>query len=148
MRKPRGKLVALLAGAVAIPLLTLAVLFWKDVYCHLFLDPELVGRWKSEAHPVPDVVLPGPELKFDKVGNVWSTAFKPFGTRPEFYLDIREGTYRIDGDSLIGTLQENGETTYRIEEDTLTFGSSDITYRRVPDDSGGMGAAFEAAGSD
>ena len=34
MRKPKGKLVALLAGAVAVPLLTLAV-FWKDIYCHL-----------------------------------------------------------------------------------------------------------------
>ncbi len=32
MRKPKGKLVALLAGAVAVPLLTLAVLFWKDLY--------------------------------------------------------------------------------------------------------------------
>ncbi len=141
MRKPKGKLVALLAGAVVVVLVAVTAMFWKDVYCHVFLDPELVGRW-SETRAVRDIG--GLELKFDKVGNVWSTAFKPFGTRPEFYLDIREGTYRIDGDSLIGTLRENGETTYRIEEDTLTvldssgpetFRRGPQTYHRVPDDS-------------
>ena len=47
MRKPKGKLVALLAGAVAVVLVAVGVMFWKDVYCHLFLDPRLVGRWES-----------------------------------------------------------------------------------------------------
>ncbi len=42
MRKPKGKLVALLAGAVVVVLVAVS---WKDLYCHLFLDPRLVGRW-------------------------------------------------------------------------------------------------------
>ncbi len=61
MRKPKGKLVALLAGAVVV---AVTAMFWKDVYCHVFLDPELVGRW-SETRAVRDIG--GLELKFDKV---------------------------------------------------------------------------------
>ena len=135
MRKPKGKLVALLAVAVAMPLLTLAVLFWKDVYCHVFLDPQLVGRW-SEARAVPDVGWR--ELKFDKVGNLLTTTFSPSQARPGLYSQrVQECTYRIDGDSMILTREngESGQAIYRIEGDTLTSGSSDITYRRVPDDS-------------
>ena len=37
MRKPKGRLVALLAGAVVVVLLAM---LWGDIYCHLFLDPQ------------------------------------------------------------------------------------------------------------
>ena len=46
MRKPKGKLVALLATAMGVVLVAVGAMFWKDVYCHLLLDPRLVGRWK------------------------------------------------------------------------------------------------------
>ncbi len=50
MRKPKGKLVALLAGAVGVVLVAVTAMFWKDVYCHLYLDPRLVGRWSHTVH--------------------------------------------------------------------------------------------------
>ncbi len=58
MRKPKGKLVALLAGAVVVVLVTVALTFWKDVYCHLFLDPKLGGavgrrRRRQQTHDDP-----------------------------------------------------------------------------------------------
>ncbi len=135
MRKPKGKLVALLAGAVVVPLLTLAVLFWKDVYCHLYLDPRLVGRW--ERAPVAPPLF----LEFDRVGNM------------EFQQDQESrvrGRYRVDGKEL--TLFSDGKPvwedhfvvlmvdvdSYRIVGDTWTFDSPRVargTYRRVPDDS-------------
>ncbi len=42
MRKPKGKLVALLAGAGVVVLMVVGVWFWRDFYCHLFLDHRLV----------------------------------------------------------------------------------------------------------
>ncbi len=39
----KGKPVALLAGAVVV---VLVAMFWKDIYCRLYLDPRLVGRWE------------------------------------------------------------------------------------------------------
>ncbi len=51
MRKPKGKLVALLAGAVVVVLVAVGAMFWKEIYCHLYLDPQLVGRWEREARP-------------------------------------------------------------------------------------------------
>ncbi len=42
MRKPKGKRVALLAGTVVVVLVAVTAMFWKDLYCHLFLDPQLV----------------------------------------------------------------------------------------------------------
>ncbi len=83
MRKPKGKLVALLAGAVVVVLVAVTVMFWKDVYCHLFLDPRLVGRWK---HDSDDFVN-----EFDRVGNLLWTAHER----------IAACTYRVDGDVLI-----------------------------------------------
>ncbi len=62
MRKPKGKLVALLAGAVVVVLVVVTATFWKDVYCHLFLDPRLVGRWRRDSKPMV--------LQFDRIGNV------------------------------------------------------------------------------
>ncbi len=66
MRKPKGKLVALLAGAVVVVLVAVGATFWKDVYCHVFLDPRLVGRWERT-----DPIEPSVFLEFDKVGNAW-----------------------------------------------------------------------------
>ena len=134
MRKPKGKLVALLAGAVAGPLLTLAALYWKDAYCRLFLDPRLVGRWTSRtgARFV---------IKFDRVGNMRTDLVLPSEIRREVqeFKVATHATYRIDGDSIIVTSPENGEQvmTYRIERDSLTVGagSHHSTFRRVPDDS-------------
>ena len=83
MRKPKGKLVALLAGAVAVVLVAVS---WKDLYCHLFLDPRLVGQWTSDSD---DVRL----VEFDKVGN--ATGINELG---EIWI---RGTYRIDGSTLI-----------------------------------------------
>ncbi len=81
MRNPKGKLVALLAGAVAVPLLTLAAVFWKDVYCHLFLDPRLAGQWTSQAREVRIVI------KFDRIGNMRTNLVAP----PEIRLRIDGG---------------------------------------------------------
>ncbi len=66
MRKPKGKLFALLTGAVVVVLVAVGAMFWKDVYCHLFLDPRLVGQWTSDSD---DVRL----VEFDKVGNATGT---------------------------------------------------------------------------
>ncbi len=132
MRKPTGKLVALLAGAVAVPLLTLAVLFWKDVYCHLYhLDPRLVGRWVSDSNPMV--------LQFDRIGNVVDG-------------ELHTGTYRIDGTTLIFAWPEEenpNETTYEVG-DTLSIEIGEVgevdharnTFHRVPDDSSGDGASI------
>ncbi len=137
MRKPKGKLVALLAGAVAVPLLTLAVLFWKDVYCHLFLDPRLVGKWKLEG---------GEQyLAFDRLGNVVSEN-KAKGTvivnsTPRLRGETL-GIYSIDGNSL--TIDVWGEDTYQyqIELNSLRLRYETLrghylpaaTFRRVPDE--------------
>ncbi len=145
MRNPKGKLVALLAGAVAVLLLTLAVLFWKDIYCHALLDPRLVGQWKGQfsylSSQPPTSYAFQDVMTFDRVGNVRSTtsswATSPPSTRPEGIVSL--GTYRIDGNSLsIVWPHRVWSAVYRVEEDTLTLpGSSgrDTTYRRVPDDS-------------
>ncbi len=131
MRKPKGKLVALLAGAVVVVLVAVS---WEDVYCHLFLDPRLVGRWERT-----DPIAPSVFLEFDKVGNM----------KLEKEWRVR-GRYRVDGKEL--TLFSDGKPvwedhfvvlmvdvdSYRIVGDTLTFDSPRVargTYRRVPDDS-------------
>ncbi len=45
MTTPSRKLLAVTLGAVAVGVVvTLGLGFWRDVYCHLFLDPRLVGR--------------------------------------------------------------------------------------------------------
>ncbi len=130
MRKPTGKLVALLAGAVVVVLVAVGVMFRKDVYCHLFLDPELVGRWTSQVHGA------GIEIKFDRLGNMrTNVVLLPIG----MLGDVKKptyATYRIDGASLIVTSPERGKKVriYSIEGDSLTFGSPDESYRRVPDD--------------
>ncbi len=58
MRKPKGKLVALLAGAVVVVLVAMS---WRDIYCQLFLDPRLVGRWEMTFRR---------SVEFDRVGNL------------------------------------------------------------------------------
>ncbi len=100
-----------------------AVLIWKDVYCHLFLDPRLVGQWTSDSD---DVRL----VQFDKVGN--ATGINELG---EIWI---RGTYRIDGSTLIidwSNIEKMARLSYRIEGDSATFDSPANTYRRVPDDS-------------
>ncbi len=123
MRKPKGKLVALLAGAVVVVLVAVGAWFWRDFYCHLFLDHRLVGRWNSEAHLFKFVT-------FDKVGNVQSESLKQTTT----------GTYLVAGDSLIITWPdeaEPNEMTYRVAGDSLTIERPGVhsVLRRVPDDS-------------
>ena len=51
MRKPRRKLLTLLVGSAAVVLVAVAAFAWKDIYCHLFLDPRLVGRWEEASIP-------------------------------------------------------------------------------------------------
>lgn len=119
MRKPRGKLVALLAGTVVAVLVVLTAMFWKDIYCRLFLDPRLVGRWKSD-----NMVI-----QFDRIGNVRVTG-----------LDTpRTGTYSIDGDTLIVAFPEEENPNELTSEagDALSIerGGLQAILRRVPDDS-------------
>ncbi len=144
MRKPKGKLVALLAGAVVVVLVAVGVMFWKDVYCHLFLDPRLVGRWRIQQPPPyykPHYAV-GSIIKFDRVGNVRLTKIvirliPPRGTEPE--SDANVGTYRTDGNSFDIVLPHLAwSAVYRVKGDTLTLLGSpgrDTTYHRVPDDS-------------
>ncbi len=123
MRKPQGKLVALLAGAVVVVLVAVGAMFWKDIYCHLFLDPKLVGRWQGDGN---DVRL----VEFDKIGNASGT-----NELGEIWIS---GTYRIDGSTLIidwSNIEELARLSYRIEGDSATFDSPANTYHRVPDDS-------------
>ncbi len=139
MRTPKGKLVALLAGAVVLVLVSVGGIFWKDVYCHLFLDSRLVGRWKglisesSRLWALHTVYV----IEFDKIGNVRSVATLWATATPRSTVSV--GTYSIDGNSLdIAWPRGVWSKVYRIEEDTLTlFGSSgsEQIYRRVPDDS-------------
>ena len=129
MRKPKGKLVALLAGAVVVVLVAVS---WRDTYCHLFLDPRLVGRWAC----VDRVLL----LEFDRVGNVASVIL--IGDLE----DRVSGIYSIDGNSLT-MAWTNGDLPdvyrYRIDRNLLRLydESSRLhhtycqTYRRVSDDS-------------
>ncbi len=128
MRKPKGKLVALLAGAVVVVLVAVVATFWKDVYCHLFLDPKLVGRWRRDSEPMV--------LQFDRIGNVRLVEG-----------ELHTGTYRIDGTTLIFVWPEEEdpdehELTYEVG-DTLSIEMGEVgevdyarhSYRRVPDDS-------------
>ncbi len=128
MRKPKGKLVALLAGAVVVVLVAVTGMFWKDVYCHLYLDPRLVGRWRRDSKPMV--------LQFDRIGNVRAV---------EGELHTGTGTYRIDGTTLILAFPEEenpNEMAYEVG-DTLSIevgevGELDharITLHRAPDDS-------------
>ncbi len=126
MRKPKGKLVALLAGAVVVVLLAVGAMFWKDLYCHLFLDPRLVGRWESDGGDSKPMMI-----QFDRIGNVRAVEG-----------ELHTGTYRIDGTTLILAFpeQENpNEMAYEVG-DTLSLERDGedgyrITFRRVPDDS-------------
>ncbi len=131
MRKPKGKLVALLAGAVVVVLVAVGAMFWKDIYCHLFLDPRLVGRWESDGGDSKSMML-----QFDRIGNVRAVGGEP-----------HTGTYRIDGTTLILAFPEAeipNEMAWAYEVgDTLSIevgevGEVDrarITFHRVPDDS-------------
>ncbi len=135
MRKPKGKLVALLAGAVVVVLVAVAAMFWKDLYCQLFLDPRLVGRWSQTPGDDNRIVI-----SFDRLGDYRHWVRRPPEMRPAFRDIATEGNYRIDGDSIVVTAREIGKTvlTYRIDGDTLTFnppGSAQSIYHRVPDDS-------------
>ncbi len=119
MRKPKGNLVALLAGAVVVVLVAVS---WRDIYCHLFLDPRLVGRWKGGGI---DTLL-----EFDRVGNVSGVDA----------LNRATGTYRIDGSTIIldwSHLEGVTHLPYRIEGDSLMTDLPGFpkTFRRVPDDS-------------
>ncbi len=131
MRKPKGKLVALLAGAVVVVLLAM---LWGDIYCHLFLDPRLVGRWERTAPIAPSVFL-----EFDKVGNM--KLEKEWRVRGRYRVDGKRLTLFSDGkpvweDHFVVALTVDLDS-YRIVGDTLTLLDSPgpETYRRVPDDS-------------
>ncbi len=143
MRKPKGKLVALLAGTVVVALVAVGAIFWKDVYCHLFLDARLEGRWKGLISESTRLFAFHSEyvIEFDNIGNVrseetlWATASRHNDPRRTVSL----GTYSIDGNRLdIAWPHGVWSKVYRIEEDTLTLlGSSgtDTIFRRIPDDS-------------
>ena len=92
------------------------------IYCHLFLDPELVGRWRRDREDL--------SVEFDGVGNARLTS----GTDP-----ASRGTYRINGESIIVIWSDTSrqEATYGIEGDSLTFEWPEFseTFLRVPDDS-------------
>ena len=132
MRKPKGKLVALLATAMGVVLVAVGAMFWKDVYCHLLLDPRLVGRWELEDREL--------YLAFDRVGNVVSKDKSILGMMGASRLSEIPATYSIDGNSLIiawwyGSLDSY---EYRIEGDSLRLDEEAgpaLIYHRVPDDS-------------
>ncbi len=143
MRKPKGKLVALLAGAVVVVLVAVGAMFWKDVYCHLFLDPRLVGRWKSTA-PLEEPFF----MEFDRLGNVEGhqgsvEVVQGSKMRGRYSADGNELSYFFEGKAFIadGIEWEIGRVVvpYRLTGGNLLtlFGSSgsELTYRRVPDDS-------------
>ena len=139
MRKPKGKLVALLAGAVVVVLVAVS---WRDIYCHLFLDPELVGRWKSYR----DENL---FLRFDRIGRVQVTSgaqrerIKTDMYYPPAYLFDATflGTYGIHGNTTLwirdSRSAEVTSSAYRlIGPDSLALGPHFFdAFRRVPDDS-------------
>ena len=118
-----GRSLALLAGAVVVVLVAVTAMFWKDIYCHLFLDPRLVGRWRRDSKPMV--------LQFDRIGNVRAVEG-----------ELHTGTYRIDGTTLIFVWPEEenpNETTYEVG-DTLSIEIGEVdharnTFHRVPDDS-------------
>ena len=144
MRNPKGKLVALLAGAVVVVLVAVGAMFWKDAYCRLFLDPRLVGRWSHTVHPSSPSERRSLHtfqimFKFDRVGNVRSTTTSRATSPPtEPESEVSVGTYRIDRNSFT-ILWPNHvwSHVYRVQGDTLTLlGPSGIeTCRRLPDDS-------------
>ncbi len=134
-RKPKGKLVALLAGAVVVVLVAVVAMFSKDIYCHLYLDPRLVGRWEFVAH--------GDEhgfIEFEKLGSAHLKTTDGRGS------DMT-GSYRIEESSILvswigGDREVSAKTvvTYRIDRDVLIVGDpsdpfSTSFYRRLPDDS-------------
>ncbi len=146
MRKPKGKLVALLAGAVVVVLVVVAGMFWKDIYCYLFLDPRLVGRWEGPITSLPLSYKPHTiytsqrVIKFDKVGDVQSTTTRWAASRPSSQPEglVSVGTYRIDGNSFtIVWPRDVWSEVYRVKGDTLTLllSSGPATFSRVPDDS-------------
>ena len=93
MRKPKGKLIALLAGVMALGVLGMVgMVYWKDIYCHLFLDPRLVGKWAGEVTTdVEELLCIRGTYEFDQVGNIHAT----LDTGDEW-----AGRYRIEGNSL------------------------------------------------
>ena len=122
-RKPKGKLVALLAGAVVVVLVAVS---WKNIYCHLFLDPQLVGRWRRE---VPGD-RGGHAIEFDRIGNFQNDR----GARSR---------YRIDGKALVIMPEGDDEASrsvkfyaYRVKGVSLALASSDGVemFRRIPDE--------------
>lgn len=124
MRKPRKKVVTLLLGVVALAVVLPLAIRWKDVYCRLFLDPQLVGQWETS----PSESF---GFEFDRVGN----AFLGSSQR----VDLPVGTYRIDGGSLIVVWSgepppDEWRQVYRVEGKLLTMGegNNQTAYRRVP----------------
>ena len=162
MHRPRKNVVALLLGVVALTVVVLLAARWKDVYCLVFLDPKLVGRWEtSPSEPFG--------LEFDRVGKVFTGTLQmtsgwwdicedggPEALMTSGWWDIWEdggpeaqieafrdglpvGTYRVDEGSLVivpsgGPSQEEFRTAHRVEENSLTVGTGNnkTTYRRVP----------------
>ena len=137
MRIRRGKLVAVLAGVVVVVLLTMvAALFWKDAYCHLFLDPRLVGRWRGS---VSSSIPSEHEIEFDKLGHVSVVSMEH--PRPTFRLvSDKTGTYGVDGKSLAIVWSDGTEppkVDYQIAGASLMLGwssNSEITYQRARDE--------------
>ena len=134
------KLLAFTVGAAALSILTtVGVAFRKDIYCYLFLDPRLVGRWKFEevvsekdtnGIPSREVII----LEFDDSGEL----------KIEKTIRCASVTllsrYRVEGEELIGwSLKDpNGNLAgkYRIDGDRLAidFDAHHATeyYRRIP----------------
>ena len=102
-----------------------------------------MGRWSHTGHIGSPSELRVPHtvqniLKFDRVGNVRGTMREWRGNSTEPKSRVKEGTYRTDGNSFDIVWPRVWSAVYRVEEDMLTLldsSGSDITYRRVPDDS-------------
>ncbi len=127
MRKPKGKLVALLAGAVAV---VLVAMLWGDIYCYLFLDRRLMGQWARESYVRDEPTF----LEFDRIGNVVVVClFLPHKGPPTEKREVH--TYRIDKGSLL--LSDDAEWGYEVEGDTLTLARAGgpLVYQRLSDDS-------------
>ena len=140
MRIRRGKLVAVLAGVVVVVLLTMvAALFWKDAYCHLFLDPRLVGRWTGhvEGYPPSEHVI-----EFDRLANVEVVSKADPNSQLVSFRFVRDvaGTYSVDGSSLSIVWSDGKELQkmdYRTTGDSLVLmwsSNFEITYQRAKDE--------------
>ena len=123
MTTPTRKLLAFTLGAVAVGVMvTVGMVFWKDIYCQIFLDPRLVGKWKGpnirylHGGPTPSFINGGwrnqisgnENLEFDQAGNIRWTWINDYTFEGGSYNmgNIFEGSYCINGDSISWMLRQ------------------------------------------